>query len=66
MTALWWTWIAAFIAFEAAALIDRRKGDTLSEHVREWFRTNTPRGRLIFGAGWVVFAGWFLVHILWQ
>jgi len=63
---VWVTWLLLFGIFEGAALVDRRAGDTLSERTREWFRVNTPRGRIVFGLGWTAFAGWFLWHILWQ
>jgi len=36
-TWLWVAWLLAFIGIEAAALINKDKGDTLSEHVWKWF-----------------------------
>ncbi len=33
----WVAWIIFFVVIEGIALRDRRKGDTLSEHVWKWF-----------------------------
>ena len=63
-TAAWVTWLAAFALVEGVALADKDQGDTLSEHVRKWFRTHTRGGKLAFAVAWLGFAGWFLVHIL--
>lgn len=36
-TIAWYMWIAYFVVVEGAALLDKRPGDTLSEHVWYWF-----------------------------
>ena len=36
-TWLWIAWLVAFLGIEGAALINKDKGDTLSEHVWKWF-----------------------------
>ena len=62
--ALWIGWIAAFAAIEAVALIRDAQGDTLSEHFRLWFRTDTKLGRSIWL--WLSggFVAWFVIpHI---
>lgn len=41
-TVAWIFWIAMFLLIEGKALIDKDRGDTLSEHVWKWFRV---RGR---------------------
>lgn len=41
-TWLWLIWIAAFGVIEFAALKNKDKGDTLTEHVRKLIGTNTP------------------------
>lgn len=50
---------------EGVAVANDKKGDTLSEHLRLWFRTDTKHGR----TAWLVvsggFLGWFLFHIAW-
>ena len=61
----WLLWVGGFVILETIGLITKRNGDTLSERTRQWFRTNTRVGASIFGVSWVVFAVWFLVHILW-
>lgn len=64
---VWALWLGLFALFEGVALADRRNGDTLSERTRDWFGTERSKhGRIVFGAGWVAFASWFLWHILWQ
>jgi hypothetical protein len=64
---VWVGWLALFGLFEGLALADKKHdGDTLSERTRDWFRTEKSQtGRRVFAAGWVTFAAWFLVHILW-
>lgn len=60
---LWIGWIAAFGVIETVALRRDAKGDTLSEHFRLWFHTDTKRGRTAWVIVSGVFFGWFLVHI---
>jgi len=42
-TVLWIAWGVAFAAIEGAALLDRRPGGTLSEHVWAWFHIKDQR-----------------------
>jgi hypothetical protein len=62
-TYLWVLWGALFALIEGAALINDKRGDTLSEHFRLWFRTDTRKGR----TAWLVVSGlfltWFTTHI---
>lgn len=64
-TELWILWGALFAVIEGVAVANDKKGDTLSEHLRLWFRTDTKHGR----TAWLVvsggFLGWFLFHIAW-
>lgn len=64
-TALWVIWIALFGAIEGAALVDKRKGDTLTEHVRKWFSIGKK------SKGWrarrfvlLSFLAWLVAHFL--
>jgi hypothetical protein len=61
---LWLAWGLLFAVIEAVAVVNDKRGDTLSEHLRMWFRTDTKHGR----TAWLVvsggFAAWFVVHIL--
>lgn len=44
-----WAWVAwgvAFAVIEGAALMDKKEGNTLSEHLRKWFCTMTESGGL--------------------
>lgn len=66
---LWVGFVAYFVVVEAAALRDRRRGDTLSEHVWDWFCLRGRKHgksawciirRICFYAFWV----WLTVHFL--
>lgn len=68
-TALWVAWLLAFVAIETWALIDRRRGDTLSEHAWDWFcLTGTKAGksgwciirRIVFFSAWL----WLTIHFV--
>lgn len=62
-TVLWLLWIASFFLIEIPAIRNDLRGDTLSEHFRRWFRTDTHRGRTVWLATFGLFAAWFVVHI---
>lgn len=62
-TILWVLWIAGFFAIEIPAIRNDKRDDTLSEHFRRWFRTDTHRGRTAWLVTSGVFFGWFLIHI---
>lgn len=59
--------LAGFAVPEYKAIKNRQRGDTLSENIRLWLRTDTPGG----GASWLVVWStlatvlvWLLGHIL--
>ncbi len=54
----WILWGAAFCVIEGAALANRRRGDTLSEHV--WLLRSRKAGRW----GLAAFLGWLAYHFL--
>jgi hypothetical protein len=66
---LWIGWGVAFLVIEAAALINKDRGDTLSEHVWSWFQL---RGRkdgkrpwqVLLRLGFVCFWVWLTFHFL--
>jgi hypothetical protein len=68
-TFAWIGWILAFVVIEAASLLDRRSGDTFSEHVRKWFNIeeNGPK-RVVGISAFIVivvgFVAWFIPHIV--
>lgn len=62
-TVLWILWGAAFAVIEAVALVRDARGDTLSEHFRLWFRTDTRKGRTVWMIVSGLFFAWFTVHI---
>jgi len=37
-------WGGAFVVIEGVALMNKKEGDTLSEHLRRWFSTMTDNG----------------------
>lgn len=64
-TVLWLIWLAMFGAIEGAALANKRTGDTLSEHVWEWFSMKEK------AKGWrarrfslLAFLAWLVAHFL--
>ena len=64
-TWLWILWIVAFGIIEYAALKDKDKGDTLSEHVRKLIGTETPGRNWENWIGRVALAGlfcWLIPH----
>lgn len=62
-TVLWLLWIAAFGVIEGVAVFNDRRDDTLSEHLRDWFRTDRKRGRTAWLVTSGVFFAWFVTHI---
>ncbi len=64
-TLAWLIWLLQFAAIEGAALVNKRDGDTLSEHVWRWFSMRQK------GAGWrmrrfalLAFLAWLVAHFL--
>ena len=62
-TIAWLVWGGLFAVIEYAAILNDAKGDTLSEHFREWFDTDTHHGRTLWLVASGVFFAWFTVHI---
>lgn len=63
-TVAWLLWGAMFFVIEIPAILDKRSGDTLSEHLRKWFSTKDKSW------GWVARRGvlalffvWFIIHL---
>ena len=68
-TSAWLIWIALFIVIEGFALIDKRQGDTLSEHVRKWFRIKDPRPTKtvwVIRGSLMAFLLWLITHFFWE
>jgi hypothetical protein len=61
---LWFGWVLAFVIIEGIAIRNDIDGDTLSEHIRKWFRIDTRPGRTVFLIAFGGFVAWFAVHIL--
>jgi len=64
-TIIWGLWLLILLLVEAAALRNKKKGDTLSEHIWKWFSIK-ERGamwRWRRGALLAILA-WILVHLL--
>lgn len=63
---LWVIWGLSFVVIETVAIIrDKREDEdrTLSDHLREWFRTDTKRGRTVWLIVSGIFFAWFVTHI---
>lgn len=66
-TIAWLVWITAFLGIEGAALLDKSKGDTLSEHVWKWFRiSDKPKGWNIRRLALLGGTGWLMLHFVWR
>ncbi len=64
-TVAWLVWIVMFLAIEGLAIFRKEKGDTLSEHVWNWFAIkDKPRGYKMRRFALLVFMSWLLVHFL--
>ena len=64
-TAWWLVWVFAFGLIEYAAIKDKNKGDTLSEHVRKLIGTNTDKRSVeqwLFRAGLAGLIAWLIPH----
>jgi hypothetical protein len=73
-TAVWAIWAAvtlgSFLVLETIALVDRRRGDTLSERTRALLGIYPVRSARrvavpVFAAVLLIFVGWFVPHIIW-
>jgi hypothetical protein len=61
---VWGGILAAGVAAEAHALLQRHHDCTLSAMTRSVFRTEQPAGRAAFVLGSAAFAVWFQYHIV--
>ncbi|OII61164.1 hypothetical protein BJP40_06455 [Streptomyces sp. CC53] len=62
--AVWGGLFAAGIGYELWAIRKARLDYTLSRTTRRAMFLHTRGGRLVFTAGWMWFAGWFLRHVM--
>ena len=63
--AIWGAILAAAGIVEVWGVTNTGSDDTLSEFTRWIFGTDSgTAGPVVFGVGWVAFAGWYLWHIL--
>lgn len=62
-TILWLLWGALFAVIEGVAVVNDKREDTLSEHFRRWFNTDTKKGRSIWLLVSGIFFAWFTTHI---
>lgn len=69
-TIAWIIWILSFFVIEGVAIVKDRKDtrsyswpDTLSEHIRRWFHTDSHLGRTVWMIAFGIFAAWFGIHI---
>lgn len=59
----WVLWLVMFLAIEGAALVNRDRGDTLSEHVWKWFGLRgKPSGYRWRRFAFLAFWAWLTVH----
>lgn len=60
----WGTILGGALAWELRTVFNKELGDTLSERLRVWFRTNTTGGKVVFVVSWLALTAWFVPHIL--
>jgi len=68
----WLFWLGVLVAAgfaipEAIAIRNRQAGDTLSENIRRWLKTDTPGGGYTWLGVWsmlLLILAWLLGHIL--
>lgn len=53
-----------FFVFEAWAIKNKTKGDTITEHIRHYFNVKGKFGSFAFLAVFGTFAAWFAAHII--
>ena len=68
-TAGWIVWILGFCVLEAIALVRKARGDTLSEHVWQWFKLkgnkrNRKPWEIALRFGFLAFWSWLTIHFL--
>lgn len=59
--------LVVFLVKEGYTVVNKQKGDTLSENIRLWLRTDTPGGGKKWVAIWsfgLLVWGWLLGHIM--
>jgi len=67
---LWLIWIAQFFAIEIPALVNKDRGDTLSEHVWKWFAISGDAGKSKSGGyrarrfTLIAFLAWLVAHFV--
>ena len=64
-SAWWLSWlllvVAGFAIPEAVAIKRKQSGDTLTENIRLWLRTDTPGG----GASWLIVWSTLMTVLMW-
>jgi hypothetical protein len=65
-TIAWLIWLGGFVFIEGLALLNKEKGDTLSEHVWKWFKVKEPKSarRNLRVATLAGFMTWLGVHFV--
>lgn len=61
----WIVWFIMFFAIELPAILNKQKGDTLSEHIWMWFAIkDKPKGWRIRRFSLLSVLIWFVAHII--
>lgn len=64
-TLAWVIWLAMFGAIEGSALLNKKRGDTLTEHVRKWAAVgNKPKGWRLRRFTLLTLLAWMAGHFL--
>ncbi len=64
-TTTWLVWIVMFFAIELPAAFNRKKGDTLSEHLWKWFSIkDKAKGWRVRRMGLTFTLVWIFIHLI--
>lgn len=63
-TVAWVLWLVMFAVIEGAALVNKNRGDTLSEHIWKWFQIRESRQWNVRRWALAIFLVWLLVHMV--
>lgn len=61
---VWGGILGTAFVYEMYGVFNKVEGDTLSERTRDWFRTKSTPGKIVFTAAWLGLTAWFIPHIV--
>jgi hypothetical protein len=65
-TLAWELWLLALVVIEGAALLNKKRGDTLTAHVIRWFDARKSQGWNWKRLTLLGVMSWLTVHFVWE